>query len=68
MLLDYALKIRAEESYQAVIVAMSPHISKQDRKQLLNSYRNMIDDNDDIDRSAIIERDRQRLRALLSRK
>ena len=67
MLLEHALAIRAQENYEAVIVAMAPHIKKSDRRKLLDQFKELIDGTDKPS-SAIIKRDRERLQKLLFNK
>lgn len=67
LLLDHAVKLQAEQAYQNAIIALTPHVSKEDRKKILNSYIEIIDGKTEVS-SAIIEKDRARLRKLLSPK
>lgn len=66
-LLRHAFKIMAQEDYQKAIIAMVPHLTKPDRKQVLDSFRDIFDENNQPS-NAIIDQDRKRLRALLSGK
>lgn len=61
------MSVQAEEALTSVINVMSPHISKQDRQKLIESYRRIMDGEQEAS-SAIIKRDRERLRKLFSRK
>jgi hypothetical protein len=65
LLLDYVLKITAEEQYQRIVVAMAPHLKKEERTKIINSYLDIASDKDVVT-SDIIGRDRERLKRLLS--
>lgn len=47
---------------------MVPHMAKAERKKIVDTYLKLIEDRNDEPTNAIIERDRARLRKLLSKK
>lgn len=67
-MLEHALRINAKEQYQNVISAMIPHLGKEDRKQIMDNYQKLIDDEEETSdgvSSDIIKVDRKNLRNLL---
>jgi hypothetical protein len=61
LLLDHAVRLQAQESYQALIAASFPHLKDRDRKDLMKKYLKLIDGVDDVD----VQKDRERLRRLM---
>lgn len=66
-MLRHAFKIIAQEDYQKAIITMIPHLSKEARTEVLDSFKNIFDENNKVSND-IISQDRKRLRALISGK
>jgi len=64
--LDHAVKLQAEQAYQEIIIAMTPHLPKAERKKILDSYSRIIDGDEQVS-GAIINSDRERLKKLLNK-
>jgi len=69
-MLEHALSINAREQYQKILVAMTPHLEKKDRKDVLDNYFRLMNDDDiknETVNNDIIKQDREILRNLLSK-
>lgn len=66
-MLKHALNIQAREAHEKLIISLTPHLSQESRKQIINSFNRAVD-GDEPYSSAIIKRDRERLKRLLFKK
>ncbi len=66
-MLEHALSIKAKEDYEAITIAMIPHLKKKERDKAVSEYLKRVDGDDSkakVD-NATIERDRKALKQLL---
>jgi len=67
-LLKHSIKIISEEQYHDFIVASFPNLKKEDKKQIIDIYLKNMGEGEEKPSTAIIKKDRERLKALFSKK
>ena len=64
--LDYAIEIEAKNIYRNLDHSTFPYLNYEDRKEILDKYKLIFDDEPIIVSADVIKQDRERLRNLMA--